>query len=193
MSHATNLDVAEQIKIDHDNVRDLFSRYQSTPASDVDQRAMIVNTLIREAAIHSDAEEMSVYKALPKDVHEHDKAEHAEVKRLMYEADSKSIKKEDYDSVLTRAVQAFLAHAEEEERDQLPNLVKGVSAEENHKMATDFLKARKMVPTRPHPAAPQTGGSAQKVAGMQGTVHDKIIESLEGRKFVDLKFTHPEV
>ena len=41
--------------------------------------------------------------------------------------------------------------------------------------------------------APQTGGLAQKAAGAQGMFHDKIIETLGNRKFVDLKFSHPEL
>ena len=68
-----------------------------------------------------------------------------------------------------------------------------------------------MAPTRAHPAAPQTGGLAQKAAGVQGSIHDKvclqvihinpglitapspqIIETLEGRNFVELKYDHPE-
>jgi len=175
------------------DLRDLYARYQSTPASDLDQRAMIVNTLIREAAIHSDAEELSVYKALPADILEHDKEEHAEVKRLMYEADSKSIKSGEYDSILGRAVSALLEHADEEERDQLPQLIRNLTPERNHELALEFLKARKMVPTRPHPSAPRSGGIAQKLAGVQGSVHDKLVEMMEGRKFVELKYQHPEL
>ena len=41
------------------------------------------------------------------------------------------------------------------------------------KVARAFLKARTMVPTRPHPSAPQTGGMAQKVAGMPAAAQDK--------------------
>jgi hypothetical protein len=59
--------------------------------------------------------------------------------------------------------------------------------------ARSFLAARKKVPTRPHPAAPQTGGAAQKLAGLQASVHDKIVEKLGGREFVDLKQQHVEV
>lgn len=128
----------------------------------------------------------------------------------MYEVDSTHVDHQDFDAVITKAVNAFLSHAEEEERDQLPKLINSVSAEENNvrcrafpyrqkltrwlqKMAVDFLKARKMAPTRPHPAAPQSGGMAQKVAGLQGSLHDKVVETLGGRKFVSLKYEHPDV
>jgi hypothetical protein len=58
--------------------------------------------------------------------------------------------------------------------------------------ARAFLEARNKVPTRPHPWAPQSGGVAQKLAGMQATVHDKVVEKLGGREFVELKFHHAE-
>ena len=50
-----------------------------------------------------------------------------------------------------------------------------------------------MVPSRPHPWAPQSGGLAQKAAGLQGKVHDKIIETVMGRDFIapeELKYKH---
>lgn len=49
---------------------------------------------------------------------------------------------------------------------------------------------RKVVPTRPHPAAPQSGGVVQKVLGMATKPHDKIIETLQGRHFAELKYQH---
>jgi hypothetical protein len=57
---ASLLDVTQEIRIDHDNVRDLYSRFKSE--TDKDTKWAIANTLVREMAIHSDAEELSVYK-----------------------------------------------------------------------------------------------------------------------------------
>lgn len=54
------LDVTHEIQLDHDNVRDLYSRFKT--ATDKAQKWAIANTLICEMAIHSDAEELSVYK-----------------------------------------------------------------------------------------------------------------------------------
>jgi len=190
---AGRLNVANEIKLDHDNVRDLYERFKVATTSD--EKGVIANTLIREMAIHSDAEEISVYNDFGKygleDDAAHNREEHAEVKRLVYAADDASVEQKDYNDVMGRAVTAFLTHAAEEEEDQLPKLTQRLSEEENHKLAEAFLKARKSVPTRPHPMAPQTGGIAQKAAGMQGMFHDKVIETLGRRKFVDLKYQHP--
>ncbi|KAI0333538.1 hypothetical protein GY45DRAFT_1344001 [Cubamyces sp. BRFM 1775] len=194
MATASNyLDVTHEIKIDHDNVRDLFERYKAT--TDLNQKTTIANTLIREMAIHGDAEEVSVYNDYSGlglgDTAAHNKQEHADIKKLVYDADATRMTKPDYDAVLERAVTAFLTHAKEEEDEQLPLIRQKLSPEENDKIARAFLKARTTVPTRPHPWAPQTGGIAQKAAGLQGAFHDKVVETVEGREFVDLKYQHP--
>ncbi|KAL7413551.1 hypothetical protein BDY24DRAFT_388896 [Mrakia frigida] len=189
------LDVAKEVKIDHDNVRDLLERYQT--ASNLEEKKPIASTLVREMAIHSDAEEVSVYNLfLTKNMvteAEKDKEEHAQVKKMVYRADTTSMESADYDQVLFNAVQAFLVHAKEEEDVQLPKLVSMLTQEENTKAAQDFLKTRTMVPSRPHPWAPQTGGVAQKLAGAQGKLHDKVVETVTGREFVGLKLEHGNV
>ncbi|KDQ57006.1 hypothetical protein JAAARDRAFT_69977 [Jaapia argillacea MUCL 33604] len=192
---SNKLDVAHEIKLDHDNVRDLWSRFQAS--SDKNERAVLANTLVREMAVHGDAEEVSIYNdysnlGLGGEV-EHNKEEHAEIKKLVDRADSASINHSEYDAVVGKAVNAFLTHAGEEENDQLNKIRTKLSPEDNHKLAVQFLKARKMVPTRPHPAAPQTGGAAQKAAGAFGSLHDKVVEKVGGRDFAPLKYQHPHV
>ncbi|KAL1944728.1 hypothetical protein VTO73DRAFT_3158 [Trametes versicolor] len=193
MAATNSLDVAHEIKVDHNNVRDLYQRY--TAASDPADKTAIANTLIREMAIHGDAEEVSVYNEYSAlslgSTAVHNKEEHAEIKRLVYDADAARVDSPGYDGVLEKAVTAFLTHAKQEEDEQLPLIVSKLTQEENDKLARAFLKARTSVPTRPHPWAPQTGGLAQKAVGLQGALHDKVVETLEGRKFVDLQYQHP--
>ena len=57
--NSQHLDVVQQIKIDHDNVRELCERYKAE--SNVDMKKAIANTLVREMSMHGDAEEMSIY------------------------------------------------------------------------------------------------------------------------------------
>lgn len=195
MASNTTLCVAQEIKLDHDNVRDLFQRYKS--ATDPKQKKAIANTLIREMAVHGDAEELSIYKEYARfglaGEAEHNKEEHAEVKRAVYEADTKNFESPDYDQTMFKAFNIFDTHAKEEEEQQLNQLVAKIDKQENDKLARDFLKARKMAPTRPHPAAPQSGGMVQKAAGMQASLADKVVETMQGREFVDLKYNHPEI
>jgi hypothetical protein len=57
----------------------------------------------------------------------------------------------------------------------------------NQYEARQFLTARKEAPTRAHPAAPQTGGLAQKAADMQAKVQDSLVNYLRGVDYVELK------
>jgi hypothetical protein len=155
----------------HDNVRELFSRYKST--TEFEEKKRIASTLVREMAIHSDSEEISVYNLMLKKGFvaeiEQDKSpsrsqtylllisriddsffwsrgteEHAEVKRLVYDADTTHMKTaDDYDAVLAKAVNAFIEHATEEENDQLPRLVAALSQEENT-VSPALLQARRV-------------------------------------------------
>ncbi|KAF9262558.1 hypothetical protein L218DRAFT_903474 [Marasmius fiardii PR-910] len=192
------LNIATEIKLDHDNVRargQLSSLFKA--ATTKDEKGILANTLIREMAIHSDAEEITLYNEFKKyglgETAEHNKEEHAEVKRLVYEADDASLDDPNYDQTMTKAVTNFIKHAEEEEASQLPMMTSKLSPEQNDAIAREFIKARGMVPTRPHPSAPQTGGVAQKAVGMKGKFHDKIVEVLGRRKFTDLKYSHPNL
>lgn len=158
----------------------------------------VANTIIHEAAVHSDAEELSIYKIMDqhgmKQIAEKDRNEHQQVKQAMADLSAHSIKDvgiEVYTKRVVEACQLFLHHAEEEENDQLPRLVKELSEKDHSKAVEDFLQARKMAPTRPHPSAPQSGGMAQKAMGAMGKAADVAMDA--GRNFVDLKYHHSEV
>ncbi|KAI0779824.1 hypothetical protein C8Q74DRAFT_1198490 [Fomes fomentarius] len=186
------LDVTHEIKLDHDNVRDLFERFQA--AVDTAEKATLANTLVREMAIHGDAEEASIYKDYSVlglgDSAEHNKEEHAEIKELIYKADTTSVSDAQYDEVITQAVTTFLTHAKEEEDEQHPIIREKLSPEDSDKLARTFLKARTAVPTRPHPGA---DGVAEKAAGLQEGLVDEVVEAVQGRDFAPLKYTHPEI
>ncbi|KAI0655929.1 hypothetical protein C8Q70DRAFT_922774 [Cubamyces menziesii] len=176
------LDVTKEIKIDHDNVRDLFDRFKA--ATDLKQKVILANTLVREMAIHGDAEEASVYNDYSVlglgDTAAHNKEEHEEIKRLVLDAGKTSVDKPEYGTVIERAVTTFLTHAKEEEDEQHPIMRARLSPENSDKLARTFLKARKVVPTRS-----QASSLAQKAAG--------AAEAVTGREFADLRFAHPEI
>ncbi|CDR88139.1 uncharacterized protein SPSC_03725 [Sporisorium scitamineum] len=188
----------DEIKVDHDNIRDLLDRFKDAhKRKDENLCSAIVNTIIHEAAVHSDAEELSVYKLMEKvgmnTTAEKDRDDHLAVKNAMAELDQHSISAAGIDVFASHVYNArnlFIDHALEEENDQLPQLCSKLTKEEESKAVDDFLYARKLAPTRPHPAAPQTGGIAQKTVGAMGKAVDKAVEA--GRKFVDVKHRHSD-
>ncbi len=92
---------------------------------------------------------------------------------------------------MAETVDAFLAHAIEKGTEQPQAPGRPCSGAERcksfrsfslgfdinfiaQKIARTFLKARRDVPLRPHPLAPQTGGMLQKAMGLHGKIQDKV-------------------
>ncbi|KAI0093450.1 hypothetical protein BDY19DRAFT_923768 [Irpex rosettiformis] len=194
-TYSTLLDVTREIKLDHDNVRDLFARFGR--ATDQKEKTLIANTLIREMFVHSDAEEVSVYNVYARlgldDTVQHNKEDHAEIKQLLWQVEHNATDVENYDSILGNAVNVFLAHAAEEENVQHPKIRERLDVEQNDQIARTFIKARNSIPTHAYPLAPQTGGPLQKAMGIHGRVQEKMAKGAHSREYVDLKFEHPEV
>ena len=106
--------------MDHDNIRDLLKRFNDAhKAGDQDLCEAPVNTIIHEAAVHSDAEELSVYKLMEKlhmtQVAEKDRQDHQNVKQAMAELDTNQISDAGLDTFahkVDKACKLFLEHAE---------------------------------------------------------------------------------
>ncbi|KAG8695355.1 hypothetical protein FRC09_009202 [Ceratobasidium sp. 395] len=190
------LDYYNEIMVDHNNVRDLHKRFQEA-YQNKNEKLMndIANTIVHEAALHSDGEELSIYKVLDAhDLHdaaEKDRAEHQEVKQAMSHIDSNSVSSlgmDEFANAVNKACQMFDQHAQDEENVQYKQLSAKLNAEEKASLARDFLKAREMAPSRPHPSAPQTGGIGQKLMGTMAKPVDAAVSGM--RDFVDLKYQH---
>ncbi|CAE6433849.1 unnamed protein product [Rhizoctonia solani] len=190
------LDYYNEILVDHNNVRDLHKRFIAAYKNkDEQQMNDIANTIVHEAARHSDGEELSIYKVLDAhglhDAAEKDREEHQQVKQAMSHIDSNSVSSlgiDEFANAVEKACQMFIQHAEDEENNQYKQLSAKLSTEEKAQLAKDFLKAREMAPSRPHPSAPQDGGVGQKVMGTLAKPADAAITA--SRNLVDLKYQH---
>ncbi|CAE7068110.1 unnamed protein product [Rhizoctonia solani] len=190
------LDYYNEILVDHNNVRDLHKRFIAA-YKNRDEKLMndIANTIVHEAALHSDGEELSIYKVLDThglhDLAEKDREEHQQVKQAMSHIDSNSVSSlgiDEFANAVEQACQLFIQHAEDEENVQYKQLSAKLSDEEKASLAKDFLKAREMAPSRPHPSAPQHGGVGQKIMGTLAKPADAAVTA--ARSLVDLKYQH---
>ncbi|GAA5946130.1 hypothetical protein JCM3775_004156 [Rhodotorula graminis] len=193
MSSSTmNGDVYSEIVTDHNQVKDLYQRYRQSTSKD--EKATLVNTIIRELAVHSEAEEVSVYNELEKRGLASEskllRDEHEELEKQLYSVDWTKVDSDEFAPKFEKAIRMFIQHSDREEDEILRDLSAKLSPEDNDRLAKDFLAKREVVPTRPHPAAPQSGGVLQKTLGMATKPHDKILETLTGRSFADLKYQH---
>ena len=118
-------------------------RYKATP-SNAPLKTAIADTLIREMTIHGNAEEVSVYREYGavdrSEIAAHNILQHAEIKHLLRDADSARMTRDDYDTILERAVTLFLSHATLEEEEQLPFIRRKLSAEENDVRTCDLRR-----------------------------------------------------
>jgi len=194
--------VQSEIITDHNNIKDLFKMYSE--ASDYERKSIIVNTVIREIAVHSEAEEITVYNStgLTEEDSKSLRNEHQELEEILYSLDYTKLSSPEFGPKFKSALKHFIQHSDHEERGNegydsgsLTALAQKLSGEDNHKLAAEFVGARKAVPTRPHPMAPQNGGLLQKILGMGTKIpHDKIVETLQGKRFIpieELRFQHP--
>ncbi|KAH7318903.1 hypothetical protein B0J17DRAFT_686152 [Rhizoctonia solani] len=199
VSAALRLDYFDEIMVDHNNLRDLHSRFVAAyEKKNEEEMTSIANTIIREAALHSDGEELSIYKVLDqKGLHEFsekDREDHQKVKQAMKHVDSNSISSlgiMEYANAVERACQLLFTHAEEEEKVHYKKLSSSLSDTERANLAIDFLKARSMAPTRPHPSAPQHGGLGQKMMGGMAKPVDAAVNAM--RDHVPLKHEHASI
>jgi hemerythrin superfamily protein len=185
------LDVYREVILDHNNIKDLYLRYRAAATND--SKKTIVNTLIREIVQHGEAEEVTVYNDLEKQGQEADakrsRHEHQELEEALYAVDKSKIDDPDFDQKLKRAIRIFVHHGEEEEQQVLPALRDKLTPQENDGIARKFIQARNIVPTHPHPDAPQHGKALHKFAGVATRPLDKFFDL--ARSFTDVKFKHP--
>jgi len=151
-------DVIEIIIEEHRLVDSLGDRFQSE--TNLKEKQGIAHNLIKLLSIHAVCEEAALYpymrKILPNGdrLVEHALREHQEIKEDLYRLDQMTIDQPGYSGQLMKALKDTQHHVKEEESELLPKLRAKSSAEELEQMRTEFLRAKAMAPSRPHPSAP---------------------------------------
>ncbi|MEU4605637.1 hemerythrin domain-containing protein [Kribbella sp. NPDC023972] len=181
---ATDPDVIDVLTADHREVEDLTDQIAAT--LDPEQRRDLADQLIAELVRHSVAEEMYVYPAmrdhLPngEEAVEHDIQEHKELERLMKQLEGADAGSTEFDDALSNLRQVLLDHAQDEETEQFPQLRAQVPAATLVELKDKVETAKKLAPTRPHPAAPNAE-LFHKLAGPGVGLVDRLRDRLTGR------------
>lgn len=109
-------------------------------------------------------------------VREHSLAEHQRVKEDLYALDKMSISDPNFDVQLKRVMAQLSDHMKEEEQDILPKYCSQKSRADLDSMGSKFEKAKHMVPSHPHPRAPNKP-PMDIVAGILAMPLDKIYDA----------------
>jgi uncharacterized membrane protein/hemerythrin superfamily protein len=178
------LDVVDLLTVDHAEVTALIADIWTT--EDAALRRDLADTVIAELVRHSVAEEMYVYPAMRKHLPdgdaavEHDTEEHKELETIMKQLEGVDVADVRFAELL-RQLEAVLAdHVADEERDQFPQLRARVPRAELVEIGQKVEAAKKLAPTRPHPAAPNNQVFHKLVGPGVGLV-DRLRDRLSGR------------
>jgi len=151
-------DIVEIIMEEHRLVETLGARYK-TERNEKEKQG-IAHNIIKLLSIHSACEEASIYpfmrRHLPKgeQLVQHAIKEHLDIKNDLYALDQMKLGDVGYDEKLFKALKDTQHHVQEEEEELLPTLKKKSSAAELEEMRKQFLNAKMIAPSRPHPSAP---------------------------------------
>src|SRR5215213_6428400 len=151
-------DVVDELTIDHREATALLDELLTT--TDPQTRRDMADTVITELVRHSVAEEMYVYPAMRDHLPdgeaavEHDIEEHKELERTMKELEAVEASEPRFDSLLGELEATLADHVADEEAEQFPKLRASVPREELVQLGEKVQAAKKLAPTRPHPAAP---------------------------------------
>ncbi|KAG9307458.1 hypothetical protein G9A89_017288 [Geosiphon pyriformis] len=184
---AMSQDVFSQLKEDHQIVRDLYQRYLKESSDE--ERQKIANTIIREVSVHSTTEEIVLYpafeEALPdgKQFADHSRKEHLDIKKNLYDLDGMKVTDSGYKEKLGATMEEFDKHAKEEEEEKFPQFRKAVSEEKLQELGKKWINTRPLVPTRPHPSAPDKP-PAETIAGATQAPIDRLRDA--PREFVEV-------
>ena len=178
-------DVIQELTTDHRELEELFARIEALPSGDPKRREL-VGTVIRELVRHSEAEEAYVYPAYRKALPDGDRLadqeleEHAEAERTMAELDSLPADDPRFDALTAKLIREIRAHVAEEENDVFVRFAAASTPEQLAKLGEQVRTAKSVVPTRPHPGAPDKPPLNKLLAPGAGLV-DRARDKLSGR------------
>src|SRR3954469_3494104 len=177
-------DVVDVLTTDHHEVLDLLQQIKVT--TDGVLRRDLADTVIAELVRHSVAEEMYVYPAMRKHLPDgdaavqHDTEEHKELEATMKQLEAVDTADPRFDQLMVQLQTILADHVADEERDQFPQLRARVPRPELVEIAEKVEAAKKLAPTRPHPAAPNNQVFHKLVGPGVGLV-DRLRDKLSGR------------
>ena len=177
-------DVIELLEHDHREVEQMFAEYEQAGTPE-DKRA-IVDKIIIELVRHAEAEEQAVYPMIRTHIEngdaivEHEIDEHSQAERLMKELDGMDPNKPEFGVLMQQLMTSIKEHVSEEENVVFPQFRQTVSPEELDKLGKAVQALKKIVPTHPHPMAPDHPPFNALLAPGAALV-DRVRDMLTGR------------
>ena len=177
-------DVIELLEHDHREVEEMFAEFDH--ATTTEDKRSIADKIIIELVRHSEAEEQAVYPMMAKKIDggkelvEHEIDEHSEAEKIMKQIDKLDRDDPSLGVLMGQLKAAILQHVQEEEGEAFPKFRAATTDEEREKLGTVVQGLKKIVPTHPHPKAPDHPPFNALLGPGAGLV-DRLRDMLTGR------------
>ena len=177
-------DVITLLEHDHREVEEMFTEFEQ--AADPKDRRAIADKIIIELVRHSEAEEQAVYPMMRKQIEdgkrlvEHEIDEHSKAEQMMKQLDGMDPGNPEFAVLMTQLMGAIREHIAEEEGTAFPKFRQSVSEDELEKLGKAVEALKKIVPTHPHPMAPDHPPFNALLAPGAALV-DRVRDMLTGR------------
>ena len=172
------MDAIALLKADHRSVEELFHQYENAGDRAFATKTKVVSEIIRELSVHAEIEESVFYPvaaraaAQTKSMILESLEEHLGVKRILADLEKMEPTDERFDAKATVLIEQVRHHVSEEEEDLFPRVSDGLSPERLAELGDQLDNAKSVVPTRPHPNAPDAA-PGKVVAGLVSGVIDR--------------------
>jgi hemerythrin-like domain-containing protein len=162
----------------------MFAEYEQ--ATSKQEKETLRDRIVIELVRHSEAEEQAVYPIVRKHIDngdkiiEHEIDEHSRAERIMKELDTMSADDPQFGVLMAQLMTSIKEHVAEEENEVFPQFRSKVSPEELQKLGATVEALKKIVPTHPHPMAPDHPPFNALLGPGAGLV-DRLRDMLTGR------------
>lgn len=185
LGYRWGMDAITMLKNDHQQVEDLFRRFEQAGDRAYAEKRQLVDRIIEELSKHAAVEEQVFYPATRMTVPGTDDIvlesveEHHIVKWELDELKDLDPRDERFDAKVTVLIENVRHHVDEEESEYFPKVRKELGRNDLNELGDAMELARKVAPTRPHPRLPQVR-PFNIIAGLVAGASDLVGDTIKG-------------
>ena len=167
----TARDAIAVLKQDHREVEQLFKRFEQAGKTAHRRKGQLVASMITALSQHAEIEELVFYPAVRRELPRMESRvlealeEHHLAKVVLKELEGADPTAARFDAKVNVMIEVVRHHVKEEERELFPKVRDRIGRRELLELGAALREAKKRVPTRPHPSAPDEPPANAMVGG----------------------------
>jgi hemerythrin-like domain-containing protein len=170
-ARAAPRDAIAVLKQDHRDVEQLFKRFEKAGPSAHRTKRQLVAAMIEALSRHAEIEELVFYPAVRSELPRQEAnvlealEEHHLAKVVLAELEDLDPESDRFDAKVSVMIEVVRHHVKEEEGELFPKVRDRIARRELMEMGDALRAAKRRVPTRPHPGAPDEPPANALVGG----------------------------